>query len=725
MHDKPLWIPKALFDMPIKTKLLTMLVLIAVPSVGLVGWLGYHAGSQALEEAIFHQLTSVRAAKAHQIESYFRNIRHQVQTFSESRMTVEALKEFKAAFQAVNQQKGSRSAQQDREQATREYYEKEFLPRLRATSDDTRALEEFLPAEQVTLHLQNAYIAHNPHPVGQKDRLNQSEEGTGYDAVHAKYHRLFRNFQRKFGYYDVFLVDDRTGHIVYSVFKETDFATSLLTGPYRDSNFAEAFRDVISGPKPRDPTLVDYGFYAPSYGAPAAFIASPIWDGQTRLGVLVFQLPVDQINQIMTGDGNWRAEGLGESGETYLVGPDHKMRSVSRFLIEEPDRYLGALTELGVPKPVIQRIQTFGTSILLQEVQTKASEEALRGESHTAVLADYRGYPVLSSYAPLAIKGINWVILSEIDVEEAFAPIASLGQKILMVAVLIGSLLFGLALLFAQLFVRPLKGLMEGARAVAQGDLNVEVQNSGKDEIAKLTTTFNHMVADIRQNTRLLEETNHENEKLLLNILPGPIASRLKTGERRIAEGFLGASVFFADIVGFTQYSESITPGELVKMLNDLFTEFDHLMERNNVEKIKTIGDCYMAVSGIPQPTKAHAEIMADTALESLKVLEEYNHQQGTAFQMRVGLNCGPVVAGVIGKSKFIYDLWGDTVNTASRMESTGLPNTVQVTESMYEVLRDSFELEHRGSIAIKGKGKLETYILKGRRLNKIFAFQT
>jgi class 3 adenylate cyclase len=703
-------------DLPIKAKFLALVLAITLPTIGLIGWLGYKWGQEDLEATIFGKLTAIRAAKASQIESYFLVTRYQAKTLSENRMIVDAMEEFKSAFHELAQEPDK--AGDDRQQwvkTVREFYASEFLPRLRATSDDSRPLDAFVPSDLETLRLQYHYLVQNPNPVGKKDALNHSEAGTAYDTVHAKYHPLFRNFQKRFGYYDLFLVDDQTGHIVYSVFKETDFATSLLSGAYRESNLALAFRNARLASDSDAVKLVDFASYAPSYGAPAAFIASPIFDAGKRTGVLVFQLPVDEINRVMTGGGNWRAEGLGETGETYLVGADYKMRSVSRFLIQQPEEYFAALAKINVLPAVIQRIRTFGTSILLQEVRTRASDEALHGQAKAAVIADYRGIPVVSSYAPLGISDVRWAILSEMHVAEAFAPVTALRQRILILAGLITVGVLIIALLFARVFTRPIHDLIRGTRAMAGGNLDVNVKPGGKDEIGELASTFNDMVACIRDKTRLLEQRNVENEHLLLNILPGPIATRIKGGEERIADGFQEVSVLFADLVDFTKMSASMSPEDLVDLLNDLFCKFDELMLRRGVEKIKTIGDCYMAVCGLPAPDNRHAQIMAEVALEILEVLEQFNQEHGTSLRIRIGLNCGPVVAGVIGTSKYIYDLWGDTVNMASRMESNSLPNQVQVTAAMYHALQHDFEFESRGLIEIKGKGMLPAYLLKKR----------
>ena len=213
-----------------------------------------------------------------------------------------------------------------------------------------------------------------------------------------------------------------------------------------------------------------------------------------------------------------------------------------------------------------------------------------------------------------------------------------------------------------------------------------------------------------------MDRLHRENERLLLSILPASIATRLKSGEAGLADHFPDVSVLFADIVNFTVLSGGMPPKPLVSLLNDLFTQFDELASGHRVEKIKTIGDCYMAVSGVPDKRPDHASALADMALDMVEALKEFNRSRGTSLQIRIGLNTGPVVAGVIGRSKFIYDLWGDTVNMASRMESTGLPERVQVTEQMQRALASDFELEKRGEIEEKGKGLLPVWLLLRRK---------
>jgi adenylate cyclase len=215
---------------------------------------------------------------------------------------------------------------------------------------------------------------------------------------------------------------------------------------------------------------------------------------------------------------------------------------------------------------------------------------------------------------------------------------------------------------------------------------------------------------------RARERALADSERLLLNVLPAPVASRLKQSDQVIADGFPAATVLFADIVGFTGLAERLAPADVVVLLDRVFAGWDGLAARHGVEKIKTIGDAYMVAGGLPSPREDHAEAIADMALEMGAEVARCAADSGQALEVRIGIDTGPVVAGVIGRTKFIYDLWGDTVNTASRMESHGLPGQIQVTEHAYERLRHRYELRPRGTVEIKGKEPMATYLLIGRQ---------
>lgn len=234
--------------------------------------------------------------------------------------------------------------------------------------------------------------------------------------------------------------------------------------------------------------------------------------------------------------------------------------------------------------------------------------------------------------------------------------------------------------------------------------------------IRSLYRTSIELEGRVRERTADLAYERERSEQLLLKILPASIANKLKASSGSLAEQFDEVSILFADVVGFTALSEQISPRDLVALLDNLFSRFDSLTETLNLEKIKTIGDAYMVASGIPQPRSDHAEAIAMMAIGIQQEVQKFNQERGTTLSIRIGINSGPVVAGVIGRKKFLYDLWGDAVNTASRMESYSAPGAIQVSETTMHKLKAKFVLEKRGDIDVKGKGKMTTYWLLGTR---------
>jgi adenylate cyclase len=225
------------------------------------------------------------------------------------------------------------------------------------------------------------------------------------------------------------------------------------------------------------------------------------------------------------------------------------------------------------------------------------------------------------------------------------------------------------------------------------------------------------LFAKQRQDALAALQSEHERaESLLLNILPGSIAERLKAHQGTIADQFTAASVLFADVVDFTPRSEHLSASEVVGLLDRLFSQFDILAERQGLEKIKTIGDSYMVAAGVPETREDHATALAGLALDMVQATRPGGTVADLGLELRVGINSGPVVAGVIGRKRFLYDLWGDAVNIASRMESQGTPGQIQITQATYELIKDEFACESRGTVSVKGKGDMETWYLVGRR---------
>ncbi|MDG2307091.1 MAG: adenylate/guanylate cyclase domain-containing protein [Candidatus Binatia bacterium] len=277
----------------------------------------------------------------------------------------------------------------------------------------------------------------------------------------------------------------------------------------------------------------------------------------------------------------------------------------------------------------------------------------------------------------------------------------------------------------------PIEEIAAAADRVSSGDLSARAQIKGSGEIATFGATFDAMVTSVGRQVEELENAHEElskqtdelteqtsrSEHLLLNVLPATIADRLKGGEEGIADSFPEVSVLFSDIVGFTKMSERLGARQVVEMLNDVFGLLDALAKKHKLEKIKTIGDCYMVVAGVPDRTSTHAQQIAEFALDMQETLRGYAESSGRPLRMRTGIHTGTVVAGIVGTSKFAYDLWGDVVNVASRMESTSEPGSIQVSDAVRVRLQDDYTFEERGSVELKGKGPMNTWYLTGRRI--------
>ena len=347
------------------------------------------------------------------------------------------------------------------------------------------------------------------------------------------------------------------------------------------------------------------------------------------------------------------------------------------------------------------------------------------------------GVSSVSAYVPLAgptgaplrdargrCLGVLGVDITDKKMRTALDAAGSLALRISIAVVCLALLV---SIVMGTVLTRSVLALSTTVKRFAEKDFSARTRVFSRDEIGQLGHSFNTMADTIqvhseqledlvRQRTRELTDEKQTSERLLLNVLPAPIADRLKTGENLIVDRFEAVSVLFADIVGFTTLSARTAPEALVTMLNELFSAFDRLAEQHGLEKIKTIGDAYMVVAGIPHPVADHATAITAMAIDMIASIDDYARRAGMELTIRVGIHTGSVVAGVIGTKKFIYDLWGDTVNTASRMESHGLPGRIHVSEATYLLVANDFDFEKRDPIEVKGKGAMQTYLVIGRR---------
>lgn len=463
-----------------------------------------------LKQKSSEKVISLREIKKQQIIEYFNSIRDQVLNFSTDGLVVDAMRNFREPFRRYAADCGLDSNKIDelRGELTA-YYTREFAAEYRAQNSgkDPNAARIVAQLDPASIALQYSYIQTNEHPLGSKHLLNAAADGTVYSEQHAKIHPIVRSYLEKFGYYDVFLCDSETGSIVYSAYKELDFSTSLIDGPYASSNLGKAFRQANALPSSSEFVIVDFEQYTPSYETPASFIASPIFDGNKKLGVAVFQLPIDRINNVMT-----MGTGMEKTCETYIVGPGNILRSdttrdpkdhniVSSF--RQPDK---------------------------GSVKTRAIEAAFAGEVGSEEITSYLGDRVLSAFSPVDVLGMRWAIVAEVSRDEAFAAADGMAELSKTSKTQMFTWSFGLAALAAtcvaviafvlsQRLVAPINRSVAMLRDIAEGegDLTKRLDATRSDELGELAhwfnlfaTKLNSIIRSVTVNATTLNEASAE-----------------------------------------------------------------------------------------------------------------------------------------------------------------------------------------------------------------------
>lgn len=506
--------------MLIKTKtiigatLLTALSVMAASS--LIGWISISNSNSTIEAQAKQQLMISLEGKRALIESYFRQTQAEIATFSSNKTIIDATLAFSQAYEKLPDE-ARETAPERLQQQLGSYYEQSFSEEFRRRNKDLEPTpQRHLESLSTTaIALQHRYLYSNPMPLGEKERWDAPEDGTLYSAVHHRFHPELRHFLKRFGFYDVFLVDAKGGNVIYSVFKEIDFGTSLTAGPHADSGLATAYRRAMETPDGDDVIAVDFTPYVPSYQDQAAFIASPIQHNGKRIGALVFQLPIDRINDIMTHQRNWQEVGRGKTGESYLIGRDQVIRSISRLAVEDPTAFQQRLQAAGLPDNLISAIEVRGDNTGLQRIDSPAARAASRGDSGTLLAAGYHGAEMLSAYAPLDIPGLDWAIISEIEAREAFTAADSLADNIIRYAIIIqlATLLFSLLLgwLFAHWGTRPIRELNDKINQIeAEATLAERCSTDSKDEAGDIADSLNNMFEQFQNSLRQVSEASRQ-----------------------------------------------------------------------------------------------------------------------------------------------------------------------------------------------------------------------
>ena len=451
--------------------------------------------------------------------------------------------------------------------------------------------------------------------------------------------------------------------------------------------------------------ITDFQPYQPHLDVPTAWVVSPIGMNGKIDGLMALPVPIAKINKIMTADKHWEAAGMGAATETYLAGPDNLMRSDSRLFIEDPKEYRREAINAGTPPDVVDRAIRLGGTTLVQPVPTAGLRAAQRGETGVVSATDYTGNRELEAYAPLDVPNsdLHWSILATRDNSDAFARLGRF-SKTLVIAVT--AMIFAIcvaSMLVAQAAVRPVRRLEEGTRKISSGDYEINIPVMARDEIGDLTAAFNEMSRNLAIKEELLNEQRRENDRLLLALMPESVVQRYREGEETIAQKHQDVAIIYADIVGLDEISIDLPGDELVGIVDELFRQFDSAAESLGVERIRTFHNGYLASCGVVTPRLDSIHRSVDFALEIGRIIDRFNSQTGHQLGLRVGVNTGNVVSGLVGRSSLVYDMWGGAVSLAYRMHSGSPQPGIYVSSRVYEAMRDVRQFAPAGTISVGG----------------------
>ncbi|WP_175481259.1 adenylate/guanylate cyclase domain-containing protein [Curtobacterium sp. MMLR14_010] len=670
-------------SLDIQSKLLVMLLGVSILAAVVVGAVGYVNGRSSLESAALNQVTSLREARITELKRSFGQFTQTVVSQSRNASVIGATRAFDSGWQDLQ----DRPVSSTDTTKVDDWYQDTFVPQLDARSGGTANPQQFAPTRDPQAYLQARYTA----PYDDYDeaiKQDDAGDGSAWSAAHAEYQPYFRQAVESAGYEDLVLTNT-DGDVVYSAYAGADLGTDLEDGPYRDSNLAAGYRDALQLTNSDAVLVTDFARYAPSLNVPTLWVMSPVGDEGKVIGVLAVQVPIDLINQVMTGNEGWKGDGLGDTGESYLVGDDELMRSYPRQLIEHPAQYQRDVVSAGTAPSTAKRQVAIKGSVLLQQVTTTPVSRALQGRTGTVIAQDYRGKETLAAYAPLEVDGLRWVVVAQMDTSEAFAPVNEFTRDIALALVGIIVLVSLLSLLLAQVFVRPIRRLQTAVNRVSAGEIGVEVRAKPGDEIGDLGLSFNDMSRSLKVKQDLLDEQRRQNDTMLLTLMPEEVARRYKQGDETIAEDHQDVAVVYADVIGFDDFAASMNAEESLALVNDVWRSFDEAATRHGIERVRTTRSGYLASCGLSVPRVDNVRRVVEFVTEAQGVLDRFNAQHGSSVALRAGLDAGPVTSGLVGRSSIVYDMWGDAVSLAYRVQGIAPSPGVYATQRVVDKLGD------------------------------------
>lgn len=677
----------------IRAKIIKAFLIVSLCAAGVTGLLGYLSGRSALTQSIYDRLSGLRISKAYHIENYVRLVRNHVLSVSDNLMVIDAIRDFTSAFAEL--EKIPMPPEQTK--ALQEFYEASIIPELKKHKEFDDSVNSLIPNSSAARLLQYRYLATNQDSKNQ-EKGKSPVEGSKWESAHDRYDPVFEKMRKLFGYDDVLLISADKAEVVYSTSSQIDLGVSFKNGPYSTIKLGKVVQEVLAADDDDVVRIVDFEPYAAAKGQPAAFAVTGIFAGSKILGALVFQFPVDRIDSILSGENRWEEQGLGKSGEVYLIGEDGFMRNDSRFLKEDLDEFSKKLAAAGVSQDALARISRLRTTIMTMKLDSPVVHEIFQGKSGTKLAPDYLGDESLASYAPLDVAGLKWGIVAKIHADEALGPLRRFERQLALSMGVITILTILSAALAGSRIAEPIRQITQAARAFASGFYEVRVHIRSRDEVQDLAESFNSMAHEIHSKTTKYRSQVHENRRLLENLMPTSVMARMR-GRKTTGAGepfHTDVTLVFLEIEGLFELYENRDAAEATRLIESLHDQFDAATLNNGVEKLNSSGAGYLAACGLSESRFDHSQRSIAFVQEAKSIVKRFNEANATHLFLSAGVHRGPVTSGKLGRHAFVDELWARTIDLAKRPEEMHGHSSIRVSQSVYERVQNDPNLRFR-----------------------------
>ncbi len=661
------------------------LVGVALVSVLLLATVNFVFARLLINDSVESQLTAVRDTRVQALETGAKRLQSRVSALAINPTVAAALADLSREFEGLDDDLAS-----DQVEDLTTIYDTELLPPFVTAGVDIDATE-LVPSSVAGRYVQRHYISENPNEFDERDRLDDAGDGSGYSTAHATHHPLLRALMENATMSDLLLVDADTGDVVYSTKKRIDLGTNSLDGPYADSGLGKVV-EKLSTVAIGDSVISDTFFYVPTRGEPVFFLASAVRSGSDVLGAVVTEVPVEALTAVMTAQQDWARLGLGNTGESYIVGGDGTLRTDTRAWLQDPDDYLGRHLERYDDPDATDLIEIIGSPVLVQPVDNAAVTESLDGNQFSGTVTNYLGTKTLAASGPAGVDGVNWAVVVEIDRSETDTAVNSLLRRFLLVlAILLPSIaIFGIFL--ARTLTKPAQALVRSAERIAGGDLDTKIDDLGQNELGDLGRQLEGVARQLEsQEQAIIDEEQHIND-ILGALLPARLVDRVRGGEQAIGDIFDTATVvsITIDEIPSTIATDNDLALEIADRLND---EALALAERHGAERIQRSSGSQLYLTGVNQDDARVADA-AEFALAAMQVVSDVGAEFGFELAARAGMSSGDVATGVLGNSQLSFGAWGDPTGMAMTLASLAQRGQVLAEGSVVEELDRTWDTD-------------------------------